>query len=393
MHRAPPPASPASLPAIDWQAVHADFPVNRRLVWLNNCGISPPPGPVVAAMEAHLRAYAERAVLGVPSEHAVHTMVRRRLAGLLGAEPDELTLIHNTAEGLTFISHGLELARGDRILLLENEYPSNVYPWQHWRDHGVALDFAPLGATPAAFLAGFIAALTPQTRVVSLSAVHWCTGMPLPLEAIGALCAERGIDLVVDGAQGAGLVPLDVHRLGVTAMAFSAWKWLLGPLGLGVLYVRRDRLAGLRFPFKGTGSVVDDEVYLPYRDTLKPGTDRYVLSTPNFNDWIYFDASLAYLERLGFPAVMARIRALAFRLAERLRAAGFTLTEDAYPDAGTGILAASKPGHDARALVAALGREGIVAAARLDRVRLAPHVYLLPQQLDAVAERMAALTA
>jgi cysteine desulfurase/selenocysteine lyase len=390
MHRVSPP--PTSPPSPDWLAVHADFPVNRRLVWLNNCGISPPPGPVVTAMETHLRAYAERAVLGVPGEHEVHATVRRRLAALLGAEPDELSLIHNTAEGLTFISHGLELAAGDRILLLENEYPSNVYPWQHWRERGVALDFAPLAATPDAFLAGLTAAIGPRTRVVSVSAVHWCTGMPLPLEAIGALCAARGIDFVVDGAQGAGLVPLDVRRLGVTAMAFSAWKWLLGPLGLGVLYVRRERLAGLRFPFKGTGSVVDDETYLPYRDALKPGTDRYVLSTPNFNDWVYFDASLAYLERLGFPAVMARIRALASHLAGRLREAGFALTEDAFPGEGTGILAASKPGHDARALVAALGREGIVAAARLDRVRLAPHVYLLPAQLDAVADRLAALT-
>jgi cysteine desulfurase/selenocysteine lyase len=391
MHRVSPP--PSSPPGPDWQAVHADFPVNGRLVWLNNCGISPPPGPVVTAMETHLRAYAERGVLGVPGEHAVHATVRRRLSGLLGAEPEELSLIHNTAEGLTFISHGLELEPGDRILLLENEYPSNVYPWQHWRERGVALDFAPLAATPEAFLDGFTAALTPRTRVVSLSAVHWCTGMPLPLEPIGALCAARGIDFVVDAAQGVGLVPLDVRRLGVTAMAFSAWKWLLGPLGLGVLYVRRDRLATLRFPFKGTCSVVDDEVYLPYRDVLKPGTDRYVLSTPNFNDWVYFDASLAYLEGLGFPAVMARIRALAQHLAERLRGAGFVLTEDAFPGAGTGILAASKPGHDAHALVAALGREGVVAAARLDRVRLAPHVYLLPDQLDAVADRLAALTA
>jgi cysteine desulfurase / selenocysteine lyase len=396
MHRLPPqaagpPAGPRAT-EVDWRAVHAEFPVNQHLVWLNNCGISPPPAAVIAAMEAHLRAYAERGVLGVAGEHAVHESVRRRLAALIQAEPDEIALIHNTAEGLTFISHGLELAPGERILLLENEYPSNVYPWQHWRERGVALDFAPLAATPAAFLAGFRAALTPATRVVSLSAVHWCTGLPLPLAEIGELCAGRGIDLVVDGAQGVGLVPLDVHRLGVAAMAFSAWKWLLGPLGLGALYVRRDRLARLRFPFKGTGSVVDDEVYLPYRDALKPGTDRYVLSTPNFNDWVYFDASLAYLERIGFAAVMARIHALTRHLAEALRRAGFALTADAFPDADTGILAASKPGHEARALVAALGRGGIVAAARLDRVRLAPHVYLLEHQLDAVADRLAALT-
>lgn len=376
----------------DWGRVHDDFAVNQHLVWLNNCGTTPTPGPVLATMQAHLAAYAARGILGVRGQWEVHDAICARLGRLLNVDPDELALVHNTTEAMTFISHGLALSPGDRILLLESEYPSNVYPWQHWRERGVTLDVVPLAREPRAFLDAFRTALRPTTRVAAVSAVHWCTGMPLPLLELGALCAERGVELVVDAAQGAGMVPLDLRAMKVGYLGLSAWKWLLGPLGLGVLFVRRDRLAGLRFPFKGTGSVVDDHAYLPYREELKPGTARYVLSTPNFNDWIYFDASLAYLEALGWDAVMHRIWEHAARLAGGLREAGFDVTCDAFPDTPTGIVSVARTGHSAGRLVAALEKAGVVAAERLGRVRLAPHVYLSEAQLDGVVARMAALT-
>ncbi|HEY0705818.1 MAG TPA: aminotransferase class V-fold PLP-dependent enzyme [Polyangia bacterium] len=374
--------------AIDWDAVHAAFPINANWLWLNNCGIAPPPPAAVSAVTTHLAALASRGIFGVPTESAMHDAVRGPLARLIGADVDELSLCHNTNEAMTFLSHGLDLTPGDHILLLENEYPSNVYPFEHWRARGVALSFVPLGASPAEFLGHFAQALRPRTRAVSLSAVHWCTGMPLPLAEVGKICAERGIDFFVDGSQGVGHVAIDVRAQGITGLACSAWKWLLGPVGTGALYVRRERLPSLRFPWKGTASVVDDEVYLPYRDAIKPTTDRYVLSTPNSNDWVYFAASLGFLEGLGFARVRARIQALGAHLAAGLRARGFVLASDAFAE-DTGIIAARKPGHDSAALVAKLRAQGIVAAERLGWVRLAPHVYQLPQQLDRVAAALA----
>ena len=369
---------------VDWSKVHDQFGINRRFIWLNNCGISAMPGPVLTVMENYLRRLAEGGILEVPGETELHERVRGRLARLIGADPDELALVHHTQEGLSFVSQGLELRPGDRIVLVENEYPSNVYPWEPWREKGVELAFAPLAPSPQAFVRGLLPLLEPPTRVVSLSAVHWCTGLPLPLEAVGKLCAERDIRFVVDGAQGVGMLPLDVRRAQVDFLAFSAWKWLLGPVGLGALYIRRERLANLRFPFKGTGSVIDDHHYLPYRDTLKPGTERYVLSTPNFNDWVYFDASLDFLEGLGWGRVQGRIAALARYLGKGLRALGFTPALEDGAGADTGIVAAAPPkGREAGVLVRALADRNIIAAERLGRVRMAPHVYLLESQLDA----------
>lgn len=371
-----------------WASVQADFPVNDHLIWLNNCGTTPAGRPMREAVEAWLRGYSERGILhGDKTYLGVKDSLYRKLAGLLHADPDEFALVHHTAEGMNFISHGLSLAPGDEILVLENEYPSNYYPWEHWRQKGVALKAVPCGAGPREFLEAFRAALTPRSRVAAFSAVHWCTGLPLPLEAIGRLCAERGLEFVVDGAQGVGLVDIDVKACRIGYMAFSAWKWLLGPLGLGVLYIDRSRVDGLAPIFKGTESVPLDESYLPYKQGWKPGADRFAYSTGSMADWVYFEASLDWLGGIGFDRVRERILALAARLGDGLRARGFRVLSDGFQGAGTGIVAAGRPGLDASAAVRELKARGIVAAERLGRVRLAPHVYNTEDQVDrAVAE-------
>lgn len=396
---APGPKAPAdpglSAPSgADWDRVHADFPVNRHLIWLNNCGTTPLGDPVRRAVSAWLEEYGRRGAAAEGWSYAgVRASIQRRLESLLGARPGEIALVHHTSEGMNFISHGLSLGPGDEILILENEYPSNVYPWEHWTERGIRLRSVPMADSPQAFLQGFRAAMGPRVRAASMSAVHWCTGMPLPLGEMGALCAERGAAFIVDGSQGVGLVGMDVKASAIRYMAFSGWKWLLGPLGLGVLYVDRDHLEALRPIFKGTESVPEDHEYLPYKHAWKPTADRFTLSTGSMTDWVYFDASLAYLEGLGFAQVRERIRALSRRLADGLRKAGYQIHSDAYPGAASGIVSAIRPGQDAGAAVKALKDKGIIAAARLGRIRLAPHVYLSEGQMDAVAEAMAGLEA
>jgi cysteine desulfurase/selenocysteine lyase len=365
---------------VDWDKVFSDFPVNHHLTWLNNCGTTPAGRPAVEAVQGFLQGYSrEGTAWGGKSYPGVKAAIYRRLSEMLNASPDEFALLHNTAEGMNFVSHGLSLSPGDEILLLENEYPSNVYPWEHWRDKGVSLKAVPCGGSAEEFLSAFSAAVTPRTRLAAFSAVHWCTGLALPLEDIGRICAERNIEWVVDGSQGVGLRDIDVKACRIGCMAFSAWKWLLGPLGLGVLYVSRDRLDSVKTIFKGTESVINDTQYLPYKTVLKPSADRFVYSTGNFGDWIYFEAMLDYLADLGFAEVRARIEALARHLERGLRGIGFNT---AVAGSATGIVAVSRPGVDSGAAVRGLKGRGIIAAERLGRIRFSPHVYNSPAQLD-----------
>ncbi|MCG5051645.1 MAG: aminotransferase class V-fold PLP-dependent enzyme [Myxococcales bacterium] len=379
-------------PSPSWPQVAQDFDLPQQCTWLNSCGIAPMPRPVLAAVKAHLDAYAHRGIFAMRSEPELERAIASRIEELLHAEAGSVAPIHHTTEGMTFVSLGLRLEAGARIALMANEYPSNVYPWQHWEGKGVELATVADGPTPDAVLDSARQTLTPNTRVLSVSAVHWCTGMPLPLEDLGALCAERDVLFVVDGAQGVGHVPIDVAAQGIGVLAFSAWKWLMGPLGLGGLYIRPDLVDRLAFPFKGTGSVVDDQVYLPYRDAIKAGTSRYVLSTPSFTDWAHFDASLTYLRQLGLEAVRARVQQLADHLAAGLKALGFTLARDAFAPARSAIVAARHSRIEAKRWVELLATRNIVTAERLGWLRMAPHVHLTEDDLDRVLQTLAAMT-
>jgi len=376
---------------VSFPSLRADFPVCEHTIWLNNCGISPAGSFAVERMRTHFETLLREGPLGEgTSPGRLRRSIAEKLGALLEVTPDELALIHNTAEGMTMLSLGLELSPGDRILLLENEYPSNVYPWQFWDSRGVVLDFVPQGRSPAEFLASLERSLTPRTRVVALSAVHWCTGMVYPLRELAELCHARGVLLVLDGSQGVGHIPLSLAALRPAALVFSAWKWLLGPLGLGVLCVSRELLPKLRSVFRGPDGMAQPS-YLPYQTEVSPRADRYTYSTANYNDWAYFDASLDYLSKLGFENVFARISALGERLHQGLSSLGFVPAYDRSSAPPSGIVSMKHPAADSAALVTALGERGIVARERLGYLRLAPHVYLDERDIERTVATLASL--
>ncbi len=375
---------------MDWNKIYEAYAVNREMVWLNNCGTTPAGSHIVKALSRFMQGYARKGILTEVARHStVQKKIKKILSELLNCSPDELGLIHNTAEGMNFISHGMDFVPEDEVILLENEYPSNVYPWRHLEKKEVKLVTTPMETSPEAFLKALKPLITDKTRAISLSAVHWCTGMPLPLEQIGALCKEKGIDFVVDGAQGVGLQPLDTQKANIDYMAFPAWKWLLGPLGLGVLYISKAKLNSLKPIFIGTESVVQHQEYLPYKSELKPTTDRFTISTANFNDWVYFEAALGFLQDIGFAAVRDRILELSAYLSAGLAKIGFKVLSDQFPDYPTGIVVCEKPGVGSDIIMQQLKQNKIVAAECLGRVRFAPHVYISPQQLDEVLRVLA----
>ncbi|MBW2606569.1 MAG: aminotransferase class V-fold PLP-dependent enzyme [Deltaproteobacteria bacterium] len=370
---------------INWTTIYKAYPVNKEMIWLNNCGTTPAGKHIVKALSRFIEGYAQKGVLTEIAVYPeVQNNIKKILSNLLNCSPDELSLIHNTAEGMNFISHGLNLSKEDEVILLENEYPSNVYPWRHLEEKGVTLVITPMESSPEAFLKALERLITKKTRVVSLSAVHWCTGMPLPLNQIGRLCIDNDIDFVVDGAQGVGMQPIDTKKDNISYMAFSAWKWLLGPLGMGILFVAKEKLPELKPVFIGTDSVVRADEYLPYKSELKPSADRFTFSTANFNDWVYLEAALKYLHDIGFLAVRERIFELSAHLSKGLSKIGFNVFSDKFPDYQTGIVVCEKPGVNPDVIMTHLKRNKIVAAERLGRIRFSPHVYNSPEQIDEV---------
>lgn len=370
---------------MNWNSIYEAYPVNQEMIWLNNCGTTPAGTHIVKTLSRFMEGYARKGVFTEVARYGkVQHNIKAILSGLLNCLPEELALIHNTAEGMNFISHGLKLSPGDEVILLENEYPSNIYPWRHLGKKGVKLITSPMETSPETFLKALKRLITVKTRVISLSAVHWCTGMPLPLERIGHLCKENSIDFVIDGAQGVGMQPLDIRISNIDYMTFSAWKWLLGPLGVGILFISKEKLDKLDPVFIGTASVTNDKVYLPYKSDLKPTADRFTISTANFNDWVYFEAALEFLRNIGFSRARERIYELSAYLGNGLADLGFKVFSDHFQDYPTGIVVCEKQGFTTNDVMQHLKKNKIVAADRLGRIRFSPHVYISFEQLDEV---------
>jgi cysteine desulfurase / selenocysteine lyase len=368
---------------IDWRTIYKAYPVNKEMIWLNNCGTTPAGKHILEALSQFMEGYALKGSLTeIASYPKVQNNIKKILSDLLNCSSDELAIIHNTAEGMNFISHGLKLAAEDEVILLENEYPSNIYPWRHLEKKGVKLLTAPMEKSPETFLKALKRLITAKTVVISLSAVHWCTGMPLPLAQVGKLCKENNINFVVDGAQGVGMQPLDIRTANIDYMAFSAWKWLLGPLGLGILFISKERLDTLDPVFIGSDSVVRPDEYLPYKSELKPSAERFTFSTASLNDWVYLEAALKFLDAIDFSVVIERIFELSARLSKGLIEIGFNVFSDHFPEHPTGIVVCEKPDVESDVIMTHLKKNNIVAAERLGRVRLSPHVYNSPEQID-----------
>ena len=366
----------------DFSLFQEAFPVNRELIWLNNCGTTPSSINVLNAIQSYLDGYSKNGIFSeVESFYSVKNEIKTSLVELLGGETSEYAFIHNTSEGMNIFSFGITLPQNSTILLLEDEYPSNVYPWEHLKDKGHTIKFIPIGKSPSEFLSNFESCITNKVSLISLSAVHWCTGIPLPLKEIGEICKSKNIHFVVDGAQGVGHIPMNVKEMNISYMAFSAWKWLLGPLGLGILYVSKDKLETLKVKFKGTESVLGSENYLPYKEIYKTGAERYEVSTPSFIDWVYLKASLQLIRSTGFSKVRERIYCLSDLLANGLRKQNFIINTDSFAEK-TGIIVAKKENIDSNKAVNYLRENKIITASRLGGIRFAPHAYNTEEQIE-----------
>lgn len=170
--------------------------------------------------------------------------VAATVAGMFGADADEMALSHSTGEGLSTVLMGLRWNAGDEVVATNLEHPCLLNPLALLAHRfGVVTRLADIGMGGGDIVGTLATAIGPKTRMIALSHLMWSTGAVLPLREIAALARERGVFLLVDGAQSAGQIPLDLHDLGVDAYAMPGQKWLCGPEASGFLYVRRERFA------------------------------------------------------------------------------------------------------------------------------------------------------
>jgi selenocysteine lyase/cysteine desulfurase len=170
--------------------------------------------------------------------------VRAKAAGLLGCEQGDIVLANSATAGMFLIAQGLSFKPGERILITDHEHPAGRFGWE-WvaRRYGAVLDtlaISPAAVDPQSIVEQFAAAIRPETRVLSFSHILFTTGVQLPAAELCALARDRGCIAIVDGAQSAGAMPVDVMVMGCHAYSASGHKWVMGPKGTGLLYLSQE---------------------------------------------------------------------------------------------------------------------------------------------------------
>ena len=261
---------------LDLAAVRAELPILAQTAYLNSGTAGPWPRSVVAAIESALRAELVRgraSPAGLPEFRPLLQQTRAWLAECVGADADEIALTHSATEGIDIVVWGLPWQPGDEIVTTSIEHRGVLVPVRAAAERcGLVVRVVDVGhGEPARVLAAVADALTPRTRLVALSHVSFSTGARLDVAALAELAHAQGATLAVDGAQAVGVLPVDVHALGVDFYAFPGQKWLCGPEGTGGLYVARARQATLAATFVGTRSAGPAAAHYEWATLFRPG--------------------------------------------------------------------------------------------------------------------------
>ena len=315
-----PPTVQRALPAPEapdfWAAVRALYPMTPERTYLNTGGLGPASYPVLDAVARTTLAHQTVVEHG----HGQINEVRPVVAAFLGARPEEVAFMRNATEGNSTIASGLDLRRGDEVIFESHAHPGGAFAWlaRQKRDGIRVKVFEPDPTSAAGNLERIEALLTPRTRVVQVSHITAPTGIVMPVDEIAALARDRGLWFHIDGAQSAGHIPVDLHAIGCDSYATSGHKWLGGPHGTGLLYVRENQLDDVAPTEVGAYSTLDAETHLPDRISYNPTAQRYEPGTRDAASILGLAAAVALLDEVGMERVAARARHLGTYLHERL---------------------------------------------------------------------------
>ncbi|MDQ6780813.1 MAG: aminotransferase class V-fold PLP-dependent enzyme [Candidatus Eremiobacteraeota bacterium] len=365
------------------------FPIARDWAYCNHAAVGPLPRRTREAVIRVLDAQMCDGSAGIAGLEPDVEAARAQTAATLNAEADEIAFLRSTSDGALLVAHGLRWREGDDLILSDNEFGANAYPWLGLREQGVRIR---LVRTPAQRMTveRLEELVTPRTRLVSVSYVTSLDGYRHDLSAIGRWCRERGVLFAVDAMQGFGHLPLDVRGWHIDFCYFGTAKWLLTPLGLSVVYVNRKHTDALRAVFASWRSVKDPNRYLDYSQPLASGARRFEGATINYPALMGFSQSLRLLDDAGFAAIEQHVLGLCDRLIQGAIARGIPVLSSRVPGTRSGIVQLGLGRHDVTVLNEEALRHRVGITIRDSGIRVSPHGYNDAADIDAVLELLGA---
>ncbi len=359
-----------------------EFSLAPDLLYLNHAAVAPWPLRTQHAVQQFAAQNASIGASQYPQWIKVEQRLRKRLAALINAPAtDDIALVKNTSEALSFIAYGLQWQAGDNIVSIAQEFPSNRIVWESLADQGVELRLLDLyaGTDPEA---GLLALCDSHTRLLSISAVQYARGRRMDLERIGEHCRDRDILFCVDAIQQIGALPFDVQAIQADFAAADGHKWMLGPEGLALFYVReavREQLRLRQFGWHMVEQVGDFD-----RSDWRPtaGARRFECGSPNMLGIHALDASLSLTQELGIEYIADSISANISHCIELADKYSFNVLSPQDPAQGSGIFTFGVPDSDPKALYGTLMANRVICAQRGGGIRFSPHFYTTRDDIE-----------
>lgn len=352
------------------------FELNPNLVHLNHAGVAPWPRTTVKAVTQF--AYENASWSTRRYEAWLHEEQELRELGrwLVDAESkDEIAFLKNTSEGISSVAFGLDWQAGDNIVLAREEFPSNRIPWEAVAErHSVEIRWVDVNATETPEHA-LLEQVDSRTRVLTTSSVHYASGLKMDLSLLGQALHDTPTLFCVDAIQSLGAHSLSVRESRIDFLAADAHKWMLGPEGIALFWVRPELYERLNLSQYGWHMVARAGQYDAATWEVAPDARRFECGSLNTLGIYALRASLDLLHEVGMMDVEERIADRIQQLDQSLRALGCRILTPSDPGRRAGILTFSPSGQESGKVYQQLMERGILCAARGGGIRFSPHFY------------------
>jgi len=372
----------------DQKLRHQEFPVTEHKVFFAHAAVCPLPGRVARAVSDYVWDSAQMGQFEQLYSEA-ESQTRLLAAKLIGADPTEIAFIASTSHGLSLVAAGVNWQAKENVIIAQQDFPANIYPWLALERKGVQVRFIPPTENGSITIDDISPLIDEKTRLVSLSTVHYLTGTPIDLDSIGRFLRKQGILFCVDAIQSLGAIPCSVEN--VDFLTADAHKWLLGPQGIGILYVKQENFDRLYPALLGWKSVSDQRNYTKFKLDFPDSASRYEPGSLNIPGLIGLHSALKLIDHIGVANIAEQLNTLRNILIRKLDRQGYNVMGLPDENLATGITTFESDG--AVELHKHLNRKNFVVSLRSDLagnkcIRVSPHFYNTEEEIDALAKEL-----
>jgi len=358
-----------------------NMPITNNWAYFDHAAVAPISGPAAETL---------RQWLDEATQHGdtcwldwAHKLAETRTAAanLLGAETGEIALVQHTTAGINLVAEGLDWQRGDNVVTLDDEFPTNAYPWLNLASQGVETRRVPT-TDGHVDLDQFAEHCDARTRVVSVSWVAYASGYRRNLQAIADIAHQHKALFFVDAIQGLGVFPLNVKETDVDALSADGHKWLLGPEGAGIAYLSKTTLSQLKPIGVGWHSVKHAHDFSRIELNLKTTAERYEGGSHNMAGFLALGGSLNLFASLGVENLANAILDFTDTACSQLEDLGATIHSPRDTDQRSGIVSFELPDHDPDLVRKHCLKNSVALNCRAGRLRISAHAYNNQEDLD-----------